>query len=293
MLKLRYLLLKNIDPIPYIQQDFSQSTLELLAKPYKDIYSICKNKHIIGTTYLCAIGVLDIDNSHFLSDYFYTLSPDQFLKEYTSILLRNFLKNDQIKLHKVRNQIYDAASRIIIDKGNFEVLNYRLYTQSPVITRVYLQNPELIKKYPCYELNCQTPEQLLNSIYDPLYKNTDFRVIDDVDLLIKYSVAVNKLTLSRAAMIIRDTVQSYSGERILHGTKFVEEVRVNTLKLVENGVNFSGLVIALFTVFGDSLDDQDVYEIAEGMFLAYPDADWNEFTKMEILQDWWRNRQDV
>lgn len=86
MLKLRYLLLQGINPLPYVQDDFPKSVLKLLKKPYEEIHEMLNSTDL---TYLSVIGLLDSENSKFLYDYLITLTPEQFNTESDNIL--NFI----------------------------------------------------------------------------------------------------------------------------------------------------------------------------------------------------------
>lgn len=266
MLVLRYLLLKHIDPLPYIQNDFGHTTLELLSLPPSKILEMCKERDIENVTYLSAIGILDIENSRFLYEYFITLTGKDLTKEYKSLSRNNIFGN----------QVDDITAYVIVQNRNFKSVDSSRIDDN-VLARVAIADMKLFERYTPKGFDTQHFKDFIALHLSRLQYDED---PEGVDVYLKYNLAIGKLNENGWRIILSMTTEQIS-----------EYVRL----LVSHGVDLVALTKNVLE--SPWYYQEHVNKVADGIIGAFPDADWswlNDFTKsLGRVNIWWNTLQDI
>lgn len=266
MLKVRYLTMKGINPVPYVTKEFSVETLRLLELPHEEAYKKIKPYLSGPITYLSAIGILD--NSTFLYDYLVTLTQEQF-----SVELRSILRNAaNINKNKI---VFDAGRDIVLHDRKFEINGGDSLT---ILCNVALKDPELAISFPEWG-----KIRVMDWHRVDIFENIDVYIfyLNEKGILREYALNI----LNRAIHRFRVT-----GDQIFDIAKSIEMLKIIIPKL---GIDCTDLFIDNnIGISMDVIERRMKIIIAEAIAQVCP-LDYSEYITNPNLEKWWNNRIDI
>lgn len=280
MLKLRYLLLQGVDPIPLIKDDFPESVLELLRKPYKEIYNIIRPQNL---TYLSCVGILS--RSKFLYDYLMTLTDEQFDTETNNIRYTRYIHTVE---PFTEHEICRAAGKRILNNHSIKLqITDEPYLREQIVSVIALSDLEYADKLGFADIESHV-----------LLEYTDLTDEHQADLYIFHAMRQGEFEPeffigSLASSLVFDKY-SDDTDKYLKGNRMDQEIIDKVAKYLVKlrDLRYDENELAKMILEND--DYSNYYEIeAEAILKAFPDLIIVNYLNDEILQEWWQGRIDI